>query len=178
MIFLSVVGFVASRRYAAHRAELRAADALVVSALERLKRQARRHYLDPALSPSPAIPSLQLRDLLLLSSATPTATPPAASPLGSSSDASLEALSLAHSGAAYYDPRARNNVWERVRKVVERNANVRCRTTAVRGEPMRVWEWIGPLDHDDNDDVFSPFASPLSSPQRLSSPITLDRPLE
>ncbi|KAJ1886119.1 inner nuclear membrane protein enriched at telomere/subtelomere region, partial [Kickxella alabastrina] len=48
---LGVVALVASRRLAAHRAEVRAADALVVSALLRLKRQARRHYLDPALSP-------------------------------------------------------------------------------------------------------------------------------
>ncbi|KAJ1961798.1 hypothetical protein GGI12_003040 [Dipsacomyces acuminosporus] len=172
-IFLSVVAFVVSRRYSAHRAEIRAADALVVSALEKLKRQARRHYLDPALSPSPAIPSLQLRDLLLLSSTTPTNPTPS-----EGSSASLDALSLARSGASYYDPRARNNVWERVRKVVERNANVRCRTTAVRGEPMRVWEWIGPLDHDDSDDIFTPFGSPLASPQRLSSPIGLDRPLE
>ncbi|KAJ2343846.1 inner nuclear membrane protein enriched at telomere/subtelomere region, partial [Coemansia erecta] len=118
----------------------RAADALVGSALERLQRQARRHYMDPALSPSPAIPSLQLRDLLLLASGTPP---------GSTTDVTQ----------AYFDPRARSSVWERVRRVVERNANVRCRTTAVRGEPMRVWEWIGPLDNDD-DELMSPFASP------------------
>ncbi|KAJ1848664.1 inner nuclear membrane protein enriched at telomere/subtelomere region, partial [Coemansia sp. RSA 2708] len=134
----AALAFVASRRVAAFRAEAHAADVLVGSALARLKRQARRHYLDPALSPSPAIPSLQLRDLLMLASATP---PPEA-------DAS----------PAYYDPRARSSVWDRVRRVVERNANVRCRTTAVRGEPMRVWEWIGPLDED--DDMMSPFASP------------------
>ncbi|KAJ2389840.1 hypothetical protein GGI23_005749, partial [Coemansia sp. RSA 2559] len=113
LVALSVAAYVASRRFAAHRAEIRAADALVGSALARLKRQARRHYIDPALSPAPAIPSLQLRDMLLLSA---------------SGDAG---------GSAYYDPRARTGVWERVRKVVERSANVRCRTTAVRGEPMR-----------------------------------------
>ncbi|KAJ2252662.1 inner nuclear membrane protein enriched at telomere/subtelomere region, partial [Coemansia sp. RSA 454] len=121
----------------------KAADVLVGSALSRLKRQARRHYVDPALSPSPAIPSLQLRDLLLLS----TGTPPS-----SSTDVTQ----------VYFDPRARSSVWERVRHVVERNANVRCRTTAVRGEPMRVWEWIGPLEEDD-DEMMSPF----SSPQRI-----------
>ncbi|KAJ1784220.1 hypothetical protein LPJ59_006402, partial [Coemansia sp. RSA 2399] len=146
LIALSVAAYVASRRFAAHRAEIGAADALVVSALARLKRQARRHYIDPGLSPAPAIPSLQLRDMLLLSA---------------SGDAS---------GSAYYDPRARTGVWERVRKVVERSANVRCRTTAVRGEPMRVWEWIGPLEDDDAEDdaLFTPLASPFGSPQRLS----------
>ncbi|KAJ1946322.1 hypothetical protein EC988_005568, partial [Linderina pennispora] len=119
---LFVVSLVASRRLAMHRAEKQAADLLVGAAVEKLKRQARRHYLDPALSPSAAIPSLQLRDLLLLSS---TETP---------------------GDSAYYDPRTRASVWERVRVVVERNANVRSRTTTVRGEPMRVWEWIGPTD--------------------------------
>ncbi|KAJ1882782.1 hypothetical protein H4R99_001545 [Coemansia sp. RSA 1722] len=151
---LGVVFMVGWRRYLGYRAEIRAADTLVLSAFDRLKRQARRHYVDPALSPSPAIPSLQLRDLLLLSSGSSASTPvdsETGGPVG------------------YYDPRARASVWERVRCVVERNANVRCRTTAVRGEPMRVWEWIGPLD-DDADEEPAPFASPFSSPQRLSSP--------
>ncbi|KAJ2499672.1 hypothetical protein GGH96_003335 [Coemansia sp. RSA 1972] len=143
LIGAGVLSFVASRRFGAYRAERKAADILVGSALSRLKRQARRHYVDPALSPSPAIPSLQLRDLLLLSSGTPPS---------SSTDVTQ----------AYFDPRARSSVWERVRHVVERNANVRCRTTAVRGEPMRVWEWIGPLEEDD-DEMMSPF----SSPQRI-----------
>ncbi|KAJ1795576.1 inner nuclear membrane protein enriched at telomere/subtelomere region [Coemansia sp. RSA 2599] len=149
---------IGSRRYAGYRAEVRAADALVLSALERLKRQARRHYVDPAISPSPAIPSLQLRDLLLLSSASPSSTP------------AEGGADSAGGRSGYYDPRARASVWERVRKVVERNANVRCRTTAVRGEPMRVWEWIGPLDDDADDEAAAAFGSPFSSPQRLSSP--------
>ncbi|KAJ2781201.1 inner nuclear membrane protein enriched at telomere/subtelomere region [Coemansia javaensis] len=157
----AVLAFVASRRYAAARAEAAAADALVGSALARLKRQARRHYLDPALSPSTAIPSLQLRDLLLLLSSSPQSatplpgfmTPPPPPRSGRPAPA-----------VAYYDPRARSSVWERVRRVVERNANVRCRTTTVRGEPMRVWEWIGPLDDDDEDTaMFSPFASPVAA---------------
>ncbi|KAI9501439.1 inner nuclear membrane protein enriched at telomere/subtelomere region [Coemansia spiralis] len=131
---LSVVfaSFVLVRRLAFYRAERASADSLVVGALMRLKRQARRHYLDPALSPSPVIPSAQLRDLLTL--AGPVAP----------------------------------GVWDRAKKAVEKNANVRCRTTAVRGEPMRVWEWIGPLDEDD-DEMFTPFASPLGSPQTLNS---------
>ncbi|KAJ2449924.1 inner nuclear membrane protein enriched at telomere/subtelomere region [Coemansia sp. RSA 2336] len=158
LVGAGVLAYVASRRFAAHRAEVQAADALVGSALARLKRQARRHYLDPALSPSPAIPSLQLRDLLLLSSGTPPSSTPLA--MGDSGMMSpARDTSSAAMAKVYYDPRARSSVWERVRKVVERNANVRCRTTAVRGEPMRVWEWIGPLEEDD-EDLLSPFASP------------------
>ncbi|KAJ1915056.1 inner nuclear membrane protein enriched at telomere/subtelomere region [Tieghemiomyces parasiticus] len=38
---------------------------------------------------------------------------------------------------------ARHRLWERVRKRVEHNANVRVRMTQVKGEPHRVWEWIG-----------------------------------
>ncbi|KAJ2851193.1 inner nuclear membrane protein enriched at telomere/subtelomere region [Coemansia brasiliensis] len=159
LVGAGVLAYVASRRFAAHRAEVQAADALVGCALARLKRQARRHYLDPALSPSPAIPSLQLRDLLLLSSG----TPPSSTPLSMGGDGMMSPARDTSAAAAmskvYYDPRARNSVWERVRKVVERNANVRCRTTAVRGEPMRVWEWIGPLE-DEDEDLLSPFASP------------------
>ncbi|RKP33132.1 inner nuclear membrane protein MAN1, partial [Dimargaris cristalligena] len=38
---------------------------------------------------------------------------------------------------------ARHRLWEQVRKRVEHNANVRVRMTQVKGEPHRVWEWIG-----------------------------------
>ncbi|KAJ2816212.1 inner nuclear membrane protein enriched at telomere/subtelomere region, partial [Coemansia furcata] len=142
---LAVVALVVSRRVAARRAERRAADVLVGAALRRLKRQARRHYLDPALSPAPGIPSLQLRDLLLL----------AGGGAGPGSQPETPEDGGASAPAVYYDPRARAGVWDRVRAVVERSANVRCRTTAVRGEPMRVWEWIGPLEDDDDDDLGS-----------------------
>ncbi|KAJ1960703.1 inner nuclear membrane protein enriched at telomere/subtelomere region [Dispira parvispora] len=40
-------------------------------------------------------------------------------------------------------PASRNRLWERVRKHVEHNSNVRVRMTQVKGEPHRVWEWIG-----------------------------------
>ncbi|KAJ2779230.1 inner nuclear membrane protein enriched at telomere/subtelomere region [Coemansia interrupta] len=150
-----LAGVLAVRRLGARRAESRAADALVHAALRRLRRQARQHYVDPAFSPSPAIPSVQLRDLLLLAS---------------SSEARLLGAD------AYFDPRARASVWERVRRVVERSANVRCRTTAVRGEPMRVWEWIGPLDAEDAEDEGEAVEPPLNaehsafaSPKRLSA---------
>ncbi|KAJ2487007.1 inner nuclear membrane protein enriched at telomere/subtelomere region [Coemansia sp. RSA 2050] len=157
---VAVVALFVSRRIAARRAERRAADVLVGSALRRLKRQARRHYLDPALSPSPAIPSLQLRDLLLLAGG-------GAGP-GSLPD-TPEGEASGRQATVYYDPRARAGVWDRVRAVVERSANVRCRTTAVRGEPMRVWEWIGPLDDEEEEEMFSAFGSPFGSPQRVLS---------
>ncbi|KAJ1968774.1 inner nuclear membrane protein enriched at telomere/subtelomere region [Dimargaris verticillata] len=38
---------------------------------------------------------------------------------------------------------ARHRLWERVRKQVEQDSNIRVRMTQVKGEPHRVWEWIG-----------------------------------
>lgn len=35
-------------------------------------------------------------------------------------------------------------VWEKVQKIVESNGNVRSKQTDIRGEIMKVWEWIGP----------------------------------
>ncbi|KAJ1719044.1 inner nuclear membrane protein enriched at telomere/subtelomere region, partial [Coemansia erecta] len=166
-----LAGVLAVRRLGARRAESRAADALVHAALRRLRRQAWMHYVDPAFSPSPAIPSVQLRDLLLLASSSPSP---------SSSESHLLGVG-GGDAAAYFDPRSRASVWERVRRVVERSANVRCRTTAVRGEPMRVWEWIGPLEQDDEDGepdardasagaaLASAAGSAFASPKRLSA---------
>ncbi|KAK9763719.1 inner nuclear membrane protein enriched at telomere/subtelomere region [Basidiobolus ranarum] len=37
----------------------------------------------------------------------------------------------------------RKHIWEKVRKVVETNSNVRSGVTEIRGEPHRVWEWVG-----------------------------------
>ncbi|KAJ1823950.1 inner nuclear membrane protein enriched at telomere/subtelomere region, partial [Coemansia sp. RSA 2703] len=152
-----VAGVLAMRRVAAGRSQRRAADALVHAALRRLRRQARLHYVDPAFSPSPAIPSAQLRDLLLLGESTGASSSSSAAP-----------------GSVYFDPRARTGVWDRVRAVVERSANVRCRTTVVRGEPMRVWEWIGPLDTEDAAELAEEPSlvladRSLASPGRLSA---------
>lgn len=42
------------------------------------------------------------------------------------------------------DLRKRKKVWEQVQKIVESNGNVRSKQTDIRGEIMKVWEWIGP----------------------------------
>ncbi|RKP09773.1 Man1-Src1p-C-terminal domain-containing protein [Thamnocephalis sphaerospora] len=42
-----------------------------------------------------------------------------------------------------HDLRRRQRVWERVRRVVERNSNVRARVMELRGEQTRAWEWVG-----------------------------------
>ncbi|KAI8356429.1 Man1-Src1p-C-terminal domain-containing protein [Mortierella sp. GBAus27b] len=38
----------------------------------------------------------------------------------------------------------RQEIWEKVEQIVDRNANVRVSSQEVRGEPYRVWEWVGP----------------------------------
>lgn len=38
----------------------------------------------------------------------------------------------------------RQEIWDKVQAVVERNANVRASSQEVRGELYRVWEWVGP----------------------------------
>lgn len=42
------------------------------------------------------------------------------------------------------DLKKRKKVWKDVQKIVESNVNVRSKQTDVRGEIMKVWEWIGP----------------------------------
>lgn len=41
------------------------------------------------------------------------------------------------------DLKARKRVWADVEKIVENNSNVRSKQTDIRGEIMRVWEWVG-----------------------------------
>ncbi|KAJ1917327.1 hypothetical protein H4219_003287 [Mycoemilia scoparia] len=159
---LLVLGMILRRRLATARAERKAADALVVIAIQRLADQACKHYLDPVLYPSAAISSNQLRDLLLMSpsqsssetsSETSSSAPDGAlfSPLSQGSDSALAGSgdrygSTIPSHIYFFDPRVRQRVWERVRYIVEHNTNVRSRTMAIKGELMRTWEWIGPLD--------------------------------
>lgn len=38
----------------------------------------------------------------------------------------------------------RQEIWDKVEAVVDRNANIRVSSQEVRGEPYRVWEWVGP----------------------------------
>ncbi|KAK9702920.1 inner nuclear membrane protein enriched at telomere/subtelomere region [Basidiobolus ranarum] len=51
----------------------------------------------------------------------------------------------------------RKYIWDKVRKVVETNSNIRSGVTEIRGEPHRVWEWVGPS------------ISPVTSPNQRSN---------
>lgn len=42
------------------------------------------------------------------------------------------------------DLQKRKRVWEGVTKIVEGDENVRAKQTDIRGEIMKVWEWVGP----------------------------------
>lgn len=42
-----------------------------------------------------------------------------------------------------HSAKRRQYLWERVRRIVETNSNVRARMMEVKGEPHRVWEWVG-----------------------------------
>ncbi|ORX89181.1 hypothetical protein K493DRAFT_305969 [Basidiobolus meristosporus CBS 931.73] len=37
----------------------------------------------------------------------------------------------------------RQRIWEKVRRIVEANSNVRAGKMEIKGEPHRVWEWVG-----------------------------------
>ncbi|KAJ1970979.1 inner nuclear membrane protein enriched at telomere/subtelomere region [Dimargaris xerosporica] len=56
---------------------------------------------------------------------------------------------------------ARHRLWERVRKQVEQDSNIRVRMTQVKGEPHRVWEWIGAPPSMNTFAQGTPAASPL-----------------
>lgn len=61
----------------------------------------------------------------------------------------------------------REKIWQRVKKVVEMNANVRAGVREGRsGEVSRVWEWIGALPA--LEDVYDRSASRSASRSRLS----------
>lgn len=47
----------------------------------------------------------------------------------------------------------KKNLWSKVTKLVESNANVRTRQAKVQGEWTRVWEWVGPLEGEQYDMV-------------------------
>ncbi|KAF9580417.1 inner nuclear membrane protein enriched at telomere/subtelomere region [Lunasporangiospora selenospora] len=42
-----------------------------------------------------------------------------------------------------HTPARRNELWEKVKAIVEKNSNVRVGTQEYKGEVHRVWEWIG-----------------------------------
>lgn len=42
------------------------------------------------------------------------------------------------------DLKTRKKVWDDVQTIIESNTNIRSKQTDIRGEIMRVWEWVGP----------------------------------
>jgi hypothetical protein len=53
----------------------------------------------------------------------------------------------------------RSAVWERVRKLVEGNSNVRAGGGEVRGDFHRTWEWVGDLGAFRGEEILSPSQS-------------------
>ncbi|KTW25785.1 hypothetical protein T552_03398 [Pneumocystis carinii B80] len=44
-----------------------------------------------------------------------------------------------------FNTNQRNKLWNKVRKVVENNSNIRTRLAEINGEWIRAWEWIGTI---------------------------------
>ncbi|PVU93173.1 hypothetical protein BB561_003417 [Smittium simulii] len=95
----------------------------------------------------PQIPSTQLRDSLFFSN-------PGATELGEQNYSKLNVINgifkgiklrLGFSKANYYDHKTRQRIWQKVVQIVEKNTNVRTKSTIIRGQPMRTWEWVGPF---------------------------------
>ena len=55
--------------------------------------------------------------------------------------------------------RERSAVWDRVRKLVEGNSNVRTSSGEVRGDFHRTWEWVGDLGAFRGEEILSPSPS-------------------
>ena len=56
-------------------------------------------------------------------------------------------------------PKERSAVWDRVKKVVEGNSNVRAAGGEVRGDFHRTWEWVGDLGAFRGEEILSPSPS-------------------
>ena len=53
----------------------------------------------------------------------------------------------------------RSLVWNRVKKLVEGNSNVRAGGGEVRGDFHRTWEWVGDLNAFKGEEILSPSPS-------------------
>lgn len=42
-----------------------------------------------------------------------------------------------------HDPVRRTMLWSRVARIIENNSNIRCQVREIKGEPHRIWEWVG-----------------------------------
>ena len=56
-------------------------------------------------------------------------------------------------------PKERSAVWNRVKKLVEGNSNVRAGGGEVRGDFHRTWEWVGDLGAFRGEEILSPSPS-------------------
>lgn len=64
----------------------------------------------------------------------------------------------------------RKALWSKVSRLTESNTNVRTRQAKVQGEWARVWEWVGPIDDDnDNDDDVGKEMTQRDTPKLSSS---------
>jgi hypothetical protein len=53
----------------------------------------------------------------------------------------------------------RSAVWDRVKKLVEGNSNIRAGGGEVRGDFHRTWEWVGDFNAFKGEDILSPSPS-------------------
>lgn len=48
----------------------------------------------------------------------------------------------------------RNDLWEKVTKGLEaNNTNIKSSLIEIHGDIMKCWEWIGPIDNDEDHDT-------------------------
>ncbi|PVZ96649.1 hypothetical protein BB558_007433 [Smittium angustum] len=80
----------------------------------------------------------------------------------------------------YYDIKTRQRIWQKVVVIVEKNTNIRSKTTIVRGQPMRTWEWVGPLinhqSYSQNIDLLLSPSQKSQYQQYTNSPFNLYSP--
>lgn len=68
-------------------------------------------------------------------------------------------------------------LWKKVEKAVEKNANVRARMAEQHGEEIRVWQWVGGAYETDLPPIDSPAAgAPASTNRRRSYAALAPRP--
>lgn len=70
-----------------------------------------------------------------------------------------------------HNPKKRDQLWSKVRAVVEMNANVRARMGERNGEVSRVWEWIGAIGGIEGRRSISPMKSVEGKHARFSEGI-------
>jgi len=72
-----------------------------------------------------------------------------------------------------HSPVNRQKVWKKVEKIVEGNSNVRTKVSEIRGESIKVWEWIGNYKGSLGFSHLAPSAAHTPSQPFNGSPDTL-----